>query len=83
MGHCRLSAHQPSHMLSQAAVRELNLWRWPPFVACPPSPHCSALAMLVESRPGLDGNQNLFFPFFSVSDIVGETQSALCHATNN
>ena len=62
VGHCHLSAQQPAHVLSQAAVMELNLWRWPPWVACPPSPHCSAPAVLVEDRSGLDGNKNLLSP---------------------
>lgn len=73
LGHCRLSVHQPAHELSRADVMELNLWRWPPWTVCPPSPRCSAPAMLVEGRPGLDGNQNLLSSPSLGSDIVGDT----------
>lgn len=77
MGHCRLSAHQPAHVLSWAAVRQLNLWRWPPWMACPSSPHCSAPAVLVEGRSGLDGKQNLLSPP-SLGQTLWERLDLLC-----
>lgn len=60
MGHCPLLAHQPASMLSQAAVMELHLWRWPSWRLCPPS----HTAVLLKCRPGLDRIQNLLSPPF-------------------
>lgn len=36
MGHCCIMAHQPAPVLSEAAVMELDLWRWPSWRSCLP-----------------------------------------------
>lgn len=72
-----LSWHISHPHVFQAAVMELDLWRWPSWRSCPPS-HA---AVLVEWRPGLDGIQNLLFPP-SLGQTLWETLNLLS-ATNN